>query len=114
MPQTFPSKCQGSYETATKSRALKIFLFSSQLSLSAAQFPGKLNYKVLGLGSLREYVASHSTSVPLWDGVKIRAITLKNLPSWFSGSQSTQASKNQAKQMPIRNSLEGEFGNFCQ
>lgn len=46
---------QGSYETATIPRALKTFLFSSRLFLSAVQFSGKLNYKVLGLGSLREY-----------------------------------------------------------
>lgn len=90
MPQTFPSKYQGSYETATIPRTLKTFLFSSQLFLSAAQFSEKLNYKLLGLGNLREYIASHSAGVPVWSGVKIHihAIILKNLPSWFSGSQS--------------------------
>lgn len=90
MPQTFPSKYQGSYETATIPRTLKTFLFSSQLFLSATQFSEKLNYKLLGLGNLREYIASHSAGVPVWSGVKIHihAIILKNLPSWFSGSQS--------------------------
>lgn len=87
MLQAFPNKYQGSYETPTIPRALKTFLFSSQLFLSAVQFLGKLNYKVLGLGSLREYVASHSTGVPVWSGVKIHihAIILKNLTSCFSG-----------------------------
>lgn len=89
MPQTFPSKYQGCYETATIPRALKTFLFSSQLFLSAVQVSGKLNYKVLGLGNLREYIASHSAGVPVWSGVKIHihATVLKNLTSWFSGSQ---------------------------
>lgn len=90
MPQTFPSKYQGSYETATIPRTLKTFLFSSQLFLSAAQFSEKLNYKGLGLGNLREYAASHSAGVPVWSGVKIHihAIILKNLTSWFSDSRS--------------------------
>ena len=83
MPPAFPSKYQGSEETPTPPRVLKTFRFSSQSFLPAVQLSGKLNYKVLGLGNLRENLTSESAGLPGWGGVKIcvNAIILKNLTS---------------------------------